>query len=184
MFFRFLATTLGIAFSLTLIVGTLTMADNATRPVLAEADPESDMGHTTPTPAATNPTGASAVTDTSLQILDATGKPGGARNTLIPATGTEYTVGGDKFRFNIREPKLGDIPFLLLWIVEFLVGLGGVVAVFYLIYGGFQYFYELRHPSGSPSSGKGTIYHAILGLVIIMISYIFIATIVGGITGY
>ena len=165
-FFRFLACTLGLALMLTLIASTLIYAEGATRPALAEEAATAEPAAPAPPPAP-------------LKIEGDT-----TRTTLIPTTGTKYTVGGKELEFNLKDPKLSDVPFLILWIIEFFVGLSGIVAVFYLIYGGFQYFYELRHPGGEASTAKQTIYHAILGLVIVMMSYIFIAAIVGGITGY
>lgn len=180
-FFRFLATMLGISFALTIIVSTMIYAESATSPSFQSKNPVSVSIVSASTDSAPDPI---TQDPSKIEIIDKTTKEKGVRTTIIPQTGTKYKVGGKEFEFNIRDPRLRDVPFLILWIIEFFVGMAGIVAVFYLIYGGFQYFYELRHPSAGASSAQKTIYHAILGLVIVLVSYIFIATIVGGITGF
>lgn len=63
----------------------------------------------------------------------------------------------------------GDIAKVMLAIVDIMLRVGGIVAVAYVIYGGFQYIMSQGEPDKA-KSGQHTITNALVGLVITMIA--------------
>jgi hypothetical protein len=66
-------------------------------------------------------------------------------------------------------------------IARFLIGLVGVVSLFYLILGGFQYMTAGMN-SDLSKSGLKTIQHSIIGLIIVILSYIIVTVVVNSLT--
>ncbi len=55
-------------------------------------------------------------------------------------------------------------------LVEIVLLIGGIIAFFYVIYGGFMYLTAGPDPSGA-EKGRKTIFNALIGIIIISISY-------------
>lgn len=62
-----------------------------------------------------------------------------------------------------------DIPAILLALVEILLRIGVLVAVFYVIYGGFLYIYSQGEPDRA-GAAKQTIMNAIIGFTVAVIA--------------
>ena len=62
-------------------------------------------------------------------------------------------------------------------IASFLIGLCGIVAVLYLIIGGYQYLTSGANPDLAKRGAK-TVTHAIIGLIIVILSYIIVQVVV------
>lgn len=73
----------------------------------------------------------------------------------------------------------GDFKVLLLRIVNFFLTFLGVIAVLMVIYGGILYI-TAQGDSGKADKGKKIIMYAIVGIVIIMLSFALINTVLGG----
>lgn len=70
---------------------------------------------------------------------------------------------------------------LLTFIINFFLGLVGTVAILMLIYGGFLY---LTSAGGDNiKKAKNTIIYAIIGIVVILLSYAIVNTITGSLAG-
>ncbi len=66
-----------------------------------------------------------------------------------------------------------DIPRILLAIFEIVLYIGGIVAVVYVIYGGFLYLTTQGEPDRA-ANARTTILNAIVGLVISMLSVVIV----------
>lgn len=86
--------------------------------------------------------------------------------TLIPATEGEGSL-GDKFITG--DFQLEDIPLYLQYLTNFIVTMVAVLSVVFIIYGGYQYI--ISPISEDKEAGKNTIFNAILGLVISILSW-------------
>lgn len=67
--------------------------------------------------------------------------------------------------FNLEQ----DIPKVLLAVTEILLRLGGLAAVVFVIYGGFQYLTSQGEPDKAKAA-RTTIINAIVGLVIVTLA--------------
>lgn len=67
-------------------------------------------------------------------------------------------------------------------IIQFLLLIVGLVAIAFIIYGGFQ-FITSRGDEEQATAGKRTLTNAIIGLVIVILSYIIVAVIVNALKG-
>ncbi len=76
---------------------------------------------------------------------------------------------------DIVAPRVG------LAIVEIILRLSGIIAVGYIIYGGFKYMLSQGEPDATKKA-KGTILNALIGMVIAM-SATFIVTLIGNSLG-
>ncbi len=72
------------------------------------------------------------------------------------------------------------VPYLRTWndawaialaIVDILLRIGGIVAVVYVIYGGFQYMISQGEPDRT-SAAKNTIVNALIGIVIVIVAIV------------
>ncbi len=84
------------------------------------------------------------------------------------------------------SPKLnlpGDISKILLALIDILLRLGGLVAVGFVIYGGFQFILSQGQsgPGNVPKTtiARHTVQNALIGLVIVTLAT-FIVTLIGG----
>lgn len=66
---------------------------------------------------------------------------------------------------------------LLTRFIQLILGVVGVVAMAYIIIGGFQYMTS-RGDEEQASAGKKTVVNAIIGLVIVIFSYVIIAVVI------
>lgn len=82
---------------------------------------------------------------------------------------------------NIKEGQSIEVmaPRVGLAIVEILIRISGMIAVGYIIYGGFRYMLSQGEPDATKKA-KGTILNAVIGLVI-AITATFAVTLVGNI---
>lgn len=85
-------------------------------------------------------------------------------------TGMNGTTGRCEIDFNMP----GDIPLILLAIVDILLRVAGLVAVAFVIYGGVQYVVS-QGEADKTAKAKGTIINALVGMVLAILA----ATIVG-----
>ncbi len=75
--------------------------------------------------------------------------------------------------------KLEDIFELLVGIYNFLLGMAGMVALIFLVWGGIQMFiyHYSEHPQEVLSGAKLTVTRAIFGLIIIATAYLVVNTV-------
>lgn len=73
------------------------------------------------------------------------------------------------------------IPIIFNNVINWIITFGGVIALFYLIYGGFK-FVQSGGEEEKVKSARQTITYAIIGLVIMLLSF-GIVNIIGSITG-
>ena len=74
-----------------------------------------------------------------------------------------------------------DIGKILLAIVEILLRVGGLAAVAFVIYGGFQFILSQGDPEKAASARK-TIINALIGMVIAMLATVMVSFIAGSLT--
>lgn len=66
--------------------------------------------------------------------------------------------------------KFWMIPFYIVYLIEFAIGISGLVAIGFLIYGGFQYV--IGGATEKQENAKNTIKWALIGLVIILVAWV------------
>lgn len=93
--------------------------------------------------------------------------------TIMPALAT-VTCPDGKEKTTIeecleREPKT-DLTSTVKKIVDFIIGLIGIVAVFMVIFGGFQYTTS-QGDAGKVKKAKDTILYGIVGLVVALLAF-------------
>ncbi len=74
------------------------------------------------------------------------------------------------------------VPPVLLAIFEIILRLGGLVAVGFVIYGGFQYVLSQGEPDKAKNA-RGTIINALIGLVITILSTAIVSLVANGVSG-
>jgi len=85
---------------------------------------------------------------------------------------------GQDVNFDITPPISGDLPTVIGDIVQLMFAFAGIVALIYLILGGYNYIMAGGNPE-MQEAAKKTITNAIIGLVVIIISYLIIQFILG-----
>lgn len=70
---------------------------------------------------------------------------------------------------------------LILYVINIMLGLAGVVAVLFMIIGGFWYITSAGNEE-TAEKGKGTAINAVIGLVIIILSYVIVNVVSGLVT--
>jgi hypothetical protein len=68
------------------------------------------------------------------------------------------------------------IVLLITKVIKILLGVAGAIAVLFIIIGGFQYLTSGANPKGA-SAGKETVKNAVIGLIIIILSYVIVAVV-------
>lgn len=93
------------------------------------------------------------------------------------ATFEEYVKGDQAHLENILgcaiktgRIKLYMMPFFITNLIEFLLQVAGLIAVLFMVYGG--YLYSVGGITEDKESGKNTIKHALIGLVVSLSSWI------------
>ncbi len=76
--------------------------------------------------------------------------------------------------FSITSPISGSLGGVVSSIIELFFALAGVVALFYLILGGYNYISAAGNPEAAEGA-KATITNAIIGLIVVLISYLAIS---------
>lgn len=72
--------------------------------------------------------------------------------------------------------KSNDFGSVMLYIIELLLGVVGVITLLFIIIGGFQYILSGANPDLA-EQGKKTIKNAVIGLVIVILSYIIVVVV-------
>lgn len=76
----------------------------------------------------------------------------------------------------------GSFKQVLITIVNFALGFLGIIAVVMIIYGGYMYVIS-GGDEGQAGKGKQIIIYAIIGIVIILLSFAIVNTVLGAATG-
>ncbi len=76
----------------------------------------------------------------------------------------------------ITQAGAADFLTILIKVANFLLGLAGAIAIVYLIWAGIQYIIGGTKGAGA---AKEAVVNAIIGIVIIVLSYVIINTVVG-----
>lgn len=79
------------------------------------------------------------------------------------------SAGECTIKFDIQE----DVPKVLLAVFEIILRVGGLIAVGFIIYGGFQYILSQGNPDNAKAA-RSTILNALIGLVITMSSVVIV----------
>jgi hypothetical protein len=74
-----------------------------------------------------------------------------------------------------------DFYSIIQLIGKSLIGLVGVISVFYVIYGGFQYLTS-GFNAAQAEQGKKTIRNAVIGLIVVILSYIIVTVVVNSLS--
>lgn len=96
------------------------------------------------------------------------------RSGLVPC-GPEGGASGSGPGANVSNCTIQDLFGLLVNIYNYLLGLAGLVAFGFLIYGGIQmFFYSVDEEK--LASGKKTVIEALIGIAIVLLAYIIVNT--------
>lgn len=68
--------------------------------------------------------------------------------------------------------KLYMVPYFVTYIIQYLLGIAGLIAVLFMVYGGFKYV--TGGISEDKETGKKVILHALVGLVIALSAWIIV----------
>ena len=68
--------------------------------------------------------------------------------------------------------KFWMVPFYIVYVIEFAIGISGLVAIAFLVFGGFQYV--IGGATEKQESAKNTIKFAIMGLVIVLVAWVLV----------
>jgi hypothetical protein len=117
--------------------------------------------------------------------------PNNGITTPIPAGSNEIRCNGDyEMIGGVCVPKsngsggltskktLGEV---MLYVIRALLTLGGVIAVLFIIIGGFQYITSSGNDEAA-EKGKKTLINAVIGLVIIIMSFVIVSVITNLVT--
>lgn len=73
-----------------------------------------------------------------------------------------------------------DIPFYLKYIADFLLGIVGLISTLFIVIGGYNYI--IGGISEDKEKGKNTIKHAIIGMIIALLSWAIVNTVISLVT--
>jgi hypothetical protein len=92
--------------------------------------------------------------------------------------------------FNITPPPCtGNLPCtstatqLILWIINIILSLSGLIAVLVVVIGGFRYLTSMGNEEVT-SQAKKMILNAIIGIIIIVLSFVIVRVITNGLAGH
>ena len=94
-----------------------------------------------------------------------------AKTTLIPEK-SDPKFGKLAQKFTEGTLQLYDIPFYIMYLTQKLVGIAGMAAVIFFMYGG--YLYLMESYSGEASTSKTYMKNAVIGFVISLSAWIII----------
>ncbi len=109
-----------------------------------------------------------------------------AAGMLVPFVASaqnEINSGLSRLRILFPSVAFNSISGFIYFIIQILLYIAGGVSVLFIIIGGFQYILSAGNAE-SATKGKKTVVNAIIGLVLIILSYIIINVIVNTILGY
>ncbi len=100
----------------------------------------------------------------------------------LPAKAVEYAIIPTDMweQFRTGNFTWNDIINFLLHIIQFLLSIGGILAVILVMYGGFQYIFGAI--SEDKESGKTTITSALIGFVVILMAWIIVDIVISLVT--
>jgi hypothetical protein len=101
------------------------------------------------------------------------------------ALGVEFPNPAGDFLIDLTRPGIGrsnTFASLLAYLIQLVLGLVGLLAMAFIILGGFQYI-TARGDEERSSAGKKTLTNAIIGLVIVILSYTMIAVVINALFG-
>lgn len=98
----------------------------------------------------------------------------GAVNITNPARGFFIDL-TDRGRTN-------TFPDLFLFLIEIFLGVVALLAIAFIIIGGAQYIMS-RGDAEMAENGKKTLFHAIIGLIIVILSYMIVVVIINALRG-
>ena len=75
----------------------------------------------------------------------------------------------------------GDISSILITIINWALGLAGLISVGFIIYGGFKYIFSAGNEK-TAGEGKAVVFNALIGLVIIILAYVIVRIVVSTVT--
>ncbi|MBD3157131.1 hypothetical protein GF369_04870 [Candidatus Peregrinibacteria bacterium] len=62
------------------------------------------------------------------------------------------------------------IPYFIVYFIEFLIGIAGLVAIFFIVIGGYQLV--ISGANDQKDAAKNTIKHALMGLVLVLVAWV------------
>ncbi len=86
------------------------------------------------------------------------------------------------FSFRVGINDYNDPAFVIATVIRILIGLIGFVSLLYLILGGYQFLTAGANPDLA-KKGRTTATNAIIGLIIVILSYIITTVVVNVLTG-
>lgn len=102
----------------------------------------------------------------------------------LSATSTAYALSWRSFfPIDVQQVGGGSLEQLIQTIVNVVLLLAGIVAVIYLIIGGYQYITSSGNAEQA-QAGRTTVLNSIIGLVIIFAAYLIVQFVLTRIVGY
>ncbi len=68
--------------------------------------------------------------------------------------------------------KFWMIPYYIVYVIEFAIGLSGLIAILFLVIAGFQYI--MSGASEAQDKAKNTIKNALIGIVVVLIAWVLV----------
>ncbi|MBX4191745.1 MAG: pilin [Candidatus Doudnabacteria bacterium] len=102
-----------------------------------------------------------------------------------PGCSTTFCNPAGDFLIDLTRPGInGTNTFagLLTYIIRLLLSIVGLISIAFIVIGGFQYITS-RGDEEAASAGKKTLTNAIIGLVIVILSYVMVVVIMNGLQG-
>jgi len=95
---------------------------------------------------------------------------------LLPAIALAQSVDNPapKFFISLQDNSVKGI---IMYAIQMLLGIVGILSLLFLVIGGFQYITSGANPELA-ESGKKTVRNSIIGLIIVLLSYIIVITVV------
>ena len=77
--------------------------------------------------------------------------------------------------------SLAMIPYFITYIINFLLGLVGIISVLFIVIGGYRYV--LGGLTEEKEKGKNTIMHALMGMAVALLAWTIVNVIINAVTG-
>lgn len=86
------------------------------------------------------------------------------------------------FYFSFSNHNQNTFAGLLTFIIQGLLGIVGLLSILFIIIGGYKYVTSAGNEEAA-ESGKKTLVNAIIGLVIVILSYVIVAVVINALQG-
>jgi len=73
------------------------------------------------------------------------------------------------------------LPYFVGYIIKFLLGIAGLISVLFMVYGGYQWV--VAGISEKQDAAKKTIWHALIGFVVVLVSFAVVSLVQTIVTG-